>query len=343
MARDRNKSGTQGVIVLSVIAFVTLASAALARSQQCVASNPTVIVSPDNQSAFAGNQLSYMVAVTNNDSAACCASSFVLMATFPEDGFKLIPDSPSVVLSPGETQSIPVIIKAPGRACVGPRVFRLTALNKAVPGASAFDDAVFDVISIVPDCGRAAPSVTVSPSMQQALSGEQLIFRVSVKNNDNPSCGAHRFIVTPSLPPGLSSQTPARIGLTIAPGESAFRDVIIRSDILSSGDLHFSENATHECASCLSGAGIGTFTATRVFATNVGFCCDGPAESTPDGGQRFTDCQLVDVDQRLREPISPCLFLINCPNGRSNGDGSITCYPGPVGLGNKVVVVLKKS
>lgn len=260
---------------------------------ECIRRNPTVIVSPTNQSAFPGNQLIYAVTVTNNDSAACPPSIFNAMATFPETGFSHFPDCVTLTLAPGQSGSRTVIIKVPGKACVGSKSFRETAINESTPGFSGFADTVFDIVPIAPDCGVATPTVSIAPSSQDGIGGDQLVYSVTVKSNDNSRCGWSDFIVTPTLSAGLISHTPKAFSLSMPAGGSAFRSVIVRSDLFAISDLLFTETATHTCATCLKGSATGTFSVVGNVVP-IRYCCSG---GSPDGGATagsgFTGCTVL--------------------------------------------------
>jgi hypothetical protein len=235
----------------------------------CVRANPTVLAGPSFQSTFPGNQLTFMVSVTNNDSPGCSPSTFKVMPTFAEEGFKHTPDCIRFTLGPGESGTRKITITAPAATCIGPKSFRETAINESVPGISAFGEAGFNIVPLAPDCGRAAPTVTIIPPNQEAPAGEQLVYRVTVTNNDNPLCGGSDFIASPTLPGGLTSQTPKDFRLFVPAGGSNFRDVILRSDLFASGDLLFKENVTHTCATCLTGNATGIFSIPSVvFSTD---------------------------------------------------------------------------
>lgn len=323
-------------LLTAATCLVVGTASALAQSvdpSDCTRANPVVAITPGSQSAFPGNQLKYSITVTSNDSAACKVSSYTIVPTFTESGFRQVPEAVSLVLPPGGKGSRDVIIIAPGQACVGPRTIRETATNDIAPDISGFADLVFDVIPIVPDCGHAAPTVTISPATRAADSGEALVFTVSVKNNDSPACGsASGFLVTPTLSPGLSAQIPNEFNIVVPVGGTASRNVTIRSDLFGSGNLAFTETARNDDFACVSGSGMGTFTANRTLGAMLGFCCTGAPTSTPDGGQRFPDCS---IEPDILNPTRSCPFLIACPNGRSNGDGSVTCFPGPFSVSLK--------
>jgi hypothetical protein len=126
------------------------------------------------------------------------------------------------------------------------------------------------VISRTPPCGCNAPTVTITPPNQEAPAGEQLTYRVIVKNNDNALCGGSEFTVTSTLGVGLTSQTPKDFSLFVPAGGSDFRDVIIRADLFATGNLPFQETATHTSATCVTGTATGIFSIPGFVFSTVG-------------------------------------------------------------------------
>jgi Bacterial Ig domain len=224
--------------------------------QQCIRANPTVTIQSVSPSVFPGNLLTFTITVTNHDSPACPPSTFNVMLSSLEDGFVHTPTCVRLTLAPGETGSRVVTVRLPGSACAGPRTLREVATNESAPGLSGTADINFTMVPIVPACGRAAPTVTITPTTQEAPAGSQLTDHVNVTNNDDPACGGSDFIVTPALPAGLIRHTPSRFVTFIAPGGSASRDITVRSNLLVSSDLVFTETATHTCATSSIPAGL---------------------------------------------------------------------------------------
>src|ERR1044072_4614674 len=147
----------RAILLVSVLCLIADAISAFGQTvtdSQCVRANPTVTIGTSNQSVFQGNQLTFTITLTNNDSAGCPPSTFVIMPTFPEDGFTQTPDRIRFTLPPGASKTRTVTIRVPGAACAGPRTFRETAVNESAPGFSSFADAIFNVVPIAPDCGR---------------------------------------------------------------------------------------------------------------------------------------------------------------------------------------------
>lgn len=318
----------QVILLASVLCLIVSTTSAFGQTvtgSQCVRANPTLTIGPNNQSVFQGNQLSFTVTITNNDSAGCPPSTFVTMPTFPEAGFVHKPDCIRSTLSPGQSQTRIALIKVSGAACVGPRTFRETAANESVVGFSGFADAALNVVPIAPDCGRAAPTVIIQSPEQGATSGDQLAYQVTVKNNDNIACGGSSFKVFPTLPDKLTTQTPKEFVLFVPPGGSTSRPLIIRSDLFAFGDLEFMETATHECATCLFGSSPATFAIVSSPVPTY-FCCKTVSESRattvghPDSGTECT--RRIDVFAECDGKLKP----LDCPFGYDRNGTSIECH-----------------
>src|SRR5262249_39828330 len=74
-------------------------------SMPCTHVNPTLTLSPLDPSIYPGNSAGYNLMVTNNDSAACSASTFNMGTTLPS-GWPTSFSANSVTLSPGQSGSI---------------------------------------------------------------------------------------------------------------------------------------------------------------------------------------------------------------------------------------------
>ncbi len=75
--------------------------------------------------------------------------------------------------------------------------------------------ATVNVGMTLPDCVRAAPTVSISPITQSAAAGRTLNFQVNVTNHNNMGCGTSTFGLTPQLPSGwTASYAPATVALT---------------------------------------------------------------------------------------------------------------------------------
>lgn len=125
----------------------------LSLANQVTYESPTVIVGPSIQTGFDGQQLIYTVTVINNDRPGTPVSSYSVMGDFPEPGFQHFPICVTMTLAPGERQSRTVIIKSPLRICSGPKRFREIAVNDSDHSVSGFGEAVFNVLSLGPNCG----------------------------------------------------------------------------------------------------------------------------------------------------------------------------------------------
>lgn len=266
----------RAIFLASVLCLILGATSTFSQTlagSECVRATPTVIIGPTHQSGFPGNQLAFTITVTNHDRAGCNSSSFLVMPTFPESGFRHTPDCIRFSLSPGESGTRDVIIKSPGAACVGPKTFSEIAINENAPDFSGSAEAVFNVKPIIPDCGRANPTITISPVRRVGLAGAILRYIVTVENNDDPACGPSVFNITPgsslfTITPNLSKAALTQLDTTnfnllVPAGGRAFRVVRVRSDLFASGDLTLMQNAINVNAPCFRGSVGGMFSVTE--------------------------------------------------------------------------------
>jgi hypothetical protein len=94
-----------------------------------------------------------------------------------------------------------------------------------------------------PTCGRANPTVTLSPANQWAPAGASVTYSLTVKNNDQ-YCGTSTFAVTPNLPSGFT-QTPSSLSFTLNSGTQSTQNVTLTSSqSIPQGAYQFSETAS---------------------------------------------------------------------------------------------------
>lgn len=267
---------------------------------ECIRSKPTVVIDPATQSAFAGRDLTYYVTVTNNDSAECPVSTFTGMADFPEADFQHLPLCFRVTLGPGQSAKRRITIVSPGKSCIGPKRFRETVTNDLIPGLTGSASAVFEVVPIVPNCSRVAPIVTVeaissNPMIpnrppNETFLGGQITYKVTVTNNDSSACGWSEFLITPTFPDPLITQTPANLHLWVPPGGGESRPVVIKPSLFTLGRFDFVENANHLYATCLAGSAIGSFRIAPLIS-GVTICCQSEQMQSLTGTTQWLNCQ----------------------------------------------------
>lgn len=84
------------------------------------------------------------------------------------------------------------------------------------------------VPTIAVPCVKANPTLTISPLGQYGTSGQALTYQLTLKNNDNATCGTTTFNVTSALPSGFI-QTPTTLAEALAPGASVTKSITITS------------------------------------------------------------------------------------------------------------------
>lgn len=211
----------------------------------CVRHAPTVSMTPADQRGYGGQQLTYHVSVTNNDTAQCASTTFDVTPTLPGSGWGQSPASMILTIAPGQSVARDVLIWSAPSAAATAHSIQQTATSSA--GHLGSDQATYTVYGLQPPdtCGRAVPLVTITPSEQQGYGGQALTYRVTVTNQDNSQCATRTFDVTPTLPGPDWVHTPASMTFTLAPGASAWRDVVVNSAPTASFMQHtFTETAS---------------------------------------------------------------------------------------------------
>ena len=100
---------------------------------------------------------------------------------------------------------------------------------------------------------RSNPSVSITPSSQNATAGSTLMYTTNVTNNDSSACGSSIFDLTYSIPSAWSASF-ANSSLTISPASSQATTFSITSDVnATSGNYVFTNIATNNGAPSFSG------------------------------------------------------------------------------------------
>jgi hypothetical protein len=257
----------------------------IAPPDTCGHADPTVSISPADQRGWGGQQLTYRVFVTNNDNPQCGPSGFTVTPGLPDNGWGQVPASIGFVILPGETVWRDAIVwSAPG-APFASHVFTETATSDAEKSGTG--QATYTVYDPLPPdtCGRANPSVTISPDYQSGTQAQRLSYRVTVTNNDAPGCNPSLFTVRPTLPTVPSGYPWTHVPegyftIFAVPGESASREVeVISASLAYMGDNAIVWTASHTRYN--SGSGRAIFNVI-------------PFGASP---WKFLDAQLADTSQ----------------------------------------------
>jgi len=180
----------------------------------CSTGIPQLSLSPASQSATAGNTLNYTVQLSNQDSAACAASTFTLNDTVPS-GWTGTVSPASLSLAPGQsgtaTLSVTSIFSASANSYnLGVNVTDSNEASHAVSGSVSY--------TVVATCNRNTPALGITPASQSGDPGTTRTYSVSLANNDTTGCSASSFDLSRILPGWSGSLSPN--SLTLSPGES---------------------------------------------------------------------------------------------------------------------------
>lgn len=114
-------------------------------SPVCTKANPTVTITPATQSGAPGSTLSYSVAVANNDSSACSASSFNLSGDMPSR-FNYSLSQSSLTIQPGQSGSLSLSVTSPANTTSGDKSFSIMAVNASDSSLSGMGSGVYSVL-----------------------------------------------------------------------------------------------------------------------------------------------------------------------------------------------------
>ena len=192
----------------SAVLGVTVAYGAV----PCVPVAPTVSLSPPNPSVYPGEQVFYTLTVLNNDSATCPLRSFNLSSSEPSSWSTAFSQS-VITLGPGLSSSVVMAKTVPNGT-----VTATYAVDAVAAGASGATTATANVtVKPVALCGPSAPTVALSPPNPSGYAGQNLIYTVTVANNDTSMCAPRTFAISSLLPSAWTTAF-ASNSLTIAPG-----------------------------------------------------------------------------------------------------------------------------
>jgi hypothetical protein len=154
-------------------------------------------------------------------------------------------------ISPGETVWRDAVIWSPAGAAFTAHVFSETATSGSETSGSG--QATYTVYDPMPPdtCGRANPTVTITPANQNGTQAQRLSYWVTVTNNDAPACGGSSFVVRPTLPTVPSGYPWTHVPedyftIFASSGESASREInVISASLAQMGENTIVWTANH--------------------------------------------------------------------------------------------------
>lgn len=209
-----------------------------------------------------------------------------------------------------------------------PETYQLYTRDPALPVGRSYSDpdagvtirtlwtdgntAGVDVIFNLPDCVSANPGVTISPSESQWVEpGTEVVYNVTVSNNDNTGCAAATFDLTQNSPVGWTAEL-ADTTLLLEPGEAGSTSLTVISPASASdGFYDITVNVENQANSSYSGSASATYVVSA--STNqMPDALDDNAATTK--GTPVT----IDVLNNDSDPDGDSLNVINITQG-SNG------------------------
>jgi hypothetical protein len=204
----------------------------------CVHAEPGLSVTGPGTAVPAGTTVAYTVALRNNDSIACAATSFSLAESVPP-GWTGTLGATSLNAAPGASASTTLNVTSASDASPGD--YNIGTGVSSVVGAihTSSASAHYAVATPAPVCTRAAPSMSLTGPSAAVPAGTSVDYTVSVGNNDSNACAATSFSLVTSVPSGWTGALAATT-LNLAPGASATTTLSVTSaNTALPGDYNF--------------------------------------------------------------------------------------------------------
>jgi hypothetical protein len=220
---------TNGIAVTLVgrTAQYATVQVSIAGSSGCTRSAPLLGIAPSQQSAAAGQPVSYTVTLSNADSAGCGSSSFAFSAQGLPTGWNGTTSPASVSVPAGGSASATLTVTSSASAATGAYSIGARASDATVAVHAAAASATLNITAA---CVRRAPTLSLSPASQGTSAGTRLTYTGALRNNDDATCGARSLANGVFLPAGWSgSVTPSSVSLS--GGQSASLSVPVTSPV----------------------------------------------------------------------------------------------------------------
>ena len=182
----------------------------------CAAAAPAITLSPQTQTATPGTATTYTLSLTNRDTAACAAGTFLLTGAGPAGWVASVAPA-SLTLGAGATGLATMTVTSAPNASVGTYA---AAVNVADNGTSAHSSSESVSYTVVPPCVPGVPVLSASPASQDGTAGATLSYALELANTDTGPCTPSTFVVQPSLPAGWMGALSAS-SVTLVPGQSS--------------------------------------------------------------------------------------------------------------------------
>ncbi|MBX4191936.1 hypothetical protein KW798_00385 [Candidatus Parcubacteria bacterium] len=163
----------------------------------CTRIAPLVTMTPTSQTGAPGSTLTYLVVVTNRDSALCPNSNFAITPSILT-GWTSAASPTSLILAPGASATSTVTMTS---ALNSPSIsfnFSVTAYDNTFSVHYVTAKGTYVVNKTA--CIVAAPAITSSPLTATSTAGESVRYTLTRINNDSTSCAPSTFTAFGSLP-----------------------------------------------------------------------------------------------------------------------------------------------
>jgi hypothetical protein len=183
----------------------------------CNPQPPLIAVEPASQSGAPGDTLDYTVAVTNQDSAVCPASSFIVNASVPTSWNASL-STETLTLAAGEMRQTILSMTSPVSAVDGDTDI---VVEVSGPSAASHTGSSSATYTVQDACMPGTPSLDISPAIQSAEAGTTLEYNLTLTNTDSGSCGQSSFLLSGAVPAAdwVGSVSPG--SLILNPGQTS--------------------------------------------------------------------------------------------------------------------------
>ncbi|QYJ99192.1 cadherin-like domain-containing protein [Shewanella alkalitolerans] len=193
--------------------------------QICTAAQPSIaLASSSSVWGEAGETVSYRATLTNNDSAECGSSNYIVSAQVAS-GWNATQQS--VSLTPGQSTTVSVNVTSSTTATDGFYDVTIEGVNASDSRYQASTTATYVVETPVAVCVLANPQWTLlSNSSTEVAAGTAVTYQGTLTNKDSDSCAASTFDVKTSLPSGWQATSASA---SLSPGQSQPLSITVTS------------------------------------------------------------------------------------------------------------------
>jgi len=181
-------SYTVNALVANGSSSVEATATITVQASPCVEASPAVAISPTNATAYAGDRVTYTIAVTNKDSVSCSPRAFNLSSLLPANWTPTFSQT-SLTLSPTSTASANMSKAIPSDATLG-----VYSVNAVLSGGSSSVEVTASIKVLLPPMAIGlsvtkvdAKNFTITAKIMQGVpvSGASVQFKMTRPDSTN--------------------------------------------------------------------------------------------------------------------------------------------------------------